>query len=234
MSKENMYINVSGNELTIREGQALPLQEPKSVTIYGIISTISIWLRYRVSELIQKSCHIIVDRYKMTIQLVINEIDEYGHLIVGSLQLSDEYKEFQINSGRKWSTFDLSDFFKMHRSFFESQDKAMKLVSELRSFKAKVDKKIENSKDDRANYSLVRTQAVESNLPENFNLIIPIFKGMKAETLIIEINIDPNSLECSLCSPQANDIIETTKNSIIDVEIEKIREIAPEIVIVEV
>jgi hypothetical protein len=110
----------------------------------------------------------------------------------------------------------------------------MKLVSDLRSFKAKVDKQIEQTKDDRANYNIKKIQAVESNLPEAFDLVIPIFKGQTSVKVTIEISIDPNTLDCTLISPVVNDIVNELRDKLIDDEIELIKVLTPDIAIIEI
>jgi hypothetical protein len=110
----------------------------------------------------------------------------------------------------------------------------MNLVKELRTFKAKIDKEVEKVFDDRANFTLKKAQAVDSNIPENFYLVIPIFKGQEKVKIQIEININAESLNCSLVSPEANDYISDQKNQIIDEQIKKIQEIIPELCIIEV
>jgi hypothetical protein len=234
MSKENIYLNLASNELTIREGEALPLKEPEKIKISGIITAVSTWLKARIKTIDQLLCHVLIDRDQMTISLVVNERDFYSHLVTGELKLSKEFNKFEINTGKKWTTFELADFIKMHRSFLESENIAAKLISELKNFTAKIEKEKEAFKDDRANFKMKLSQVVTTNIPNDFKLTLPVFKGMSEETIIVEINIDADTFQCYLCSPMANDLIETTRNSIIDEEIKQIQETTPEIVIIEV
>jgi subtilisin-like proprotein convertase family protein len=92
---------------------------------------------------------------------------------------------------------------------------------------------VEKVIDDRANYSLKKSQAVDSNIPESFYLEISIFKGQPKIKIQIEININADSLNCSLISPEANDYISDQKNQIIDEQIKKISELIPELCIIE-
>jgi hypothetical protein len=218
----------------VRTGSALPLKEPEKVVINGNIDSISRWLGKRVSEINQKKAHVIVSRDDLALVLTIDEDNFYKSHIQGSLKLSPEVELFEINTGKRISPFDLAEKIKMNRSCFESKEVAMKLVSDLRNFKAKVDKQIEQSKDDRANYNLKKIQAVESNLPEAFDLVIPIFKGQPPVKVTIEVSIDANSLDCSLVSPSVNDIINETRDKLIEAELDLINELAPDIAIIEV
>jgi len=110
----------------------------------------------------------------------------------------------------------------------------MKLVKDLRNFTAKINKELESFKDDRANYALKKSQVVETNLPASFILVVPIFKGQPKESFEVEINIDADNLTCSLVSPVANDFIYDFKDKIIGTEIEKIKSLLPDLVIIEV
>jgi hypothetical protein len=164
-----------------------------------------------------------VNREKMSITLVINEDDSLTRgKVVGKLELHPDFKKFKINSGETWNPFDLSDLIKMNRSFFSSKEVAMKLVSQLRDFKAKVNKITDAFKDDKANYEVRKAQAVESNLPDMFSINLPIFKGQSKQNIPIEINIHPESLACQLCSPDANDLASEFKDSAIDSQLERL------------
>jgi hypothetical protein len=62
----------------------------------------------------QKRCHIIVDREKITIELVMNENDEYTTgTAKGKLDFYPKFIEFGINSGKVWTPQQLGMFLKM-------------------------------------------------------------------------------------------------------------------------
>lgn len=234
MEKLNVTVENGVKTLEIRQGDALPVHEKKQVKIVGNISTVSEWLNFRAAKINQTECNIQVDRDGMDITLIIDEKNYLFDEIAGVLHLDKAFKTFEINSGKYLTNFEMADLIKMNRSAFENKSEAMKLVSELRNFKAKVDKDLENSDDNRGNRKLLINQLVESNLPENFKLYIPVFKGLPKQTIEVEVNIRADDFCCTLVSPEANDIINETKDAIIDEEIAKIKKIAPEIVIVEV
>ena len=232
--KYQFAIVAEGNEVTIREGKALELKEPEKVKIVGVISTPLTWIKSRKGIYKGKECNITVDRDKMEIVFTENEKDYYGAEIIGQLQFSKQFKEFSINSGKQFNNFKLAELIKMNRTCFVDISTAMKLSKDLMDFKAKVDRDIELKKDDRANYALKKVQAVTSNLPASFKLKIPIFKGMPVEEITVEINIDCDTLDCSLVSPEAKDIVDTSMNTIFDAQVKEISEADDEIVIVEI
>lgn len=222
-----------GKDMVIRFGDALPLKEPKYVSINGTIDAPARWVEKRKDDIVSADAHILVDRDHMTITLNTDENNFYSDQIVGTLTLSTEMQEFGINTGKYMSCFDMADRIKQLRTYFETQQDAMKLVSELRNFKAKVDKELELSDDKRGNQKILRAQTVESNLPKSFNVNMPIFKGTEKRTFEVEVEINPNDLSCTLVSPDAHDIVVQERDNQMDAVLGRIAEAAPNIVIIE-
>lgn len=222
-----------GKDMVIRFGDALPLKEPKYVSIHGTIDAPARWVEKRKDDIVSADAHILVDRDHMTITLNTDENNFYSDQIVGTLTLSTEMQEFGINTGEYMSCFDMADRIKQLRTYFETQQDAMKLVSELRNFKAKVDKELELSDDKRGNQKILRAQTVESNLPKSFNVNMPIFKGTEKRTFEVEVEINPNDLSCTLVSPDAHDIVVQERDNQMDAVLGRIEEAAPNIVIIE-
>lgn len=222
-----------GKDMVIRFGDALPLKEPKYVSINGTIDAPARWVEKRKDNIVSADAHILVDRDHMTITLNTDENNFYSDQIVGTLTLSTEMQEFGINTGEYMSCFDMADRIKQLRTYFETQQEAMKLVTELRSFKAKIDKELELSDDKRGNQKILRAQTVESNLPKSFNVNMPIFKGTEKRTFEVEVEINPNDLSCTLVSPDAHDIVVQERDNQMDAVLGRIAEAAPNIVIIE-
>lgn len=222
-----------GKDMVIRFGDALPLKEPKYVSINGTIDAPARWVEKRKDDIVSADAHILVDRDHMTITLNTDENNFYSDQIVGTLTLSTEMQEFGINTGEYMSCFDMADRIKQLRTYFETQQDAMKLVSELRNFKAKVDKELELSDDKRGNQTIMRAQTVESNLPKSFKVNMPIFKGTEKRTFEVEVEINPKDLSCTLVSPDAHDIVVQERDSQMDAVLGRIGDAAPNIVIIE-
>ena len=220
-------------ETVIRFGDALPLKEPKAVSISGTIDAPARWVEKRKDDIVSADAHVLVDRDRMTITLNTDENSAYMDQIVGTLTLSTEMQEFGINTGEYMSCFDMADRIKQLRTYFETQQEAMKLVTELRSFKAKIDKEMELSDEKRGNQTIMRAQTVESNLPKSFKVNMPIFKGTEKRTFEVEVEINPNDLSCTLVSPDAHDIVVQERDSQMDGVLVRIAEAAPNIVIIE-
>lgn len=228
-----LEMNGVGDTLIIREGKALELKEPKIIAVVGVLNSPLLWLEKRIHFIEEPEAHILVNREKMTIELKIDEESHYSATVTGGLELHPIFKKFGINTAAYITHFEMADLIKMNRTFFENTDVAMKLVSELRNFRATVEKKIEQLDDKRGNRTDLMAQTVQSNLPAAFNLNIPIFKGGSRTVLEVEVEIRASDLCCTLVSPQANDNIELIRDSAIDEVLDKIREIAPDIAIIE-
>lgn len=226
-------------EVVLREGKApvaLDPKEPIPVDITGTIDSPLRWLEKRVDLIDQKQANITVNRDDMKISLVDKETDYYNNGITGVLQPSKEMVEFGINTEKKWDPIKLSQFFKMHRAFFKDKSENMLLVSTLKNFKAKVNQDIERSKEENGSKVDNYSQVVDSNLPKSFKLNILLFKGFSCEEIEVEIyaDVDGRDVSLSLVSAGANEAIEEYKNNVINEQLEAIKIVAPDIVIIEV
>lgn len=232
---EKLELNVIGETkiIEIREGAALPLQEPTALEINGNYDAVSRFVKNRSENIKSLPCHILINREKKTIRLVVDENNYYAGMVTGKLELTELFRSFEINTGKSRTTFELADFIKMNRSCFQSPSVAANLVTLLNNFKAKVDRDLENSDDRRGNKALAIRQIVESNVPDSFKVALPIFKGQKAVNIDIEVNIDTDNFNCTLISPQAAEIVKLSVDHIFDDEIEKIKETNLDILIIE-
>ena len=152
--------------------------------------------------------------------------------IKGVLKLHPDLKKFDINGKKTYNTFELADFIKMNRHYFENKEYAMKLVSELRGFEGKVNRDVEAKADTRGNAKMLINQVVESNIPAGFYLVLPVFIGQEKVRLSVEINIT-SDFTCSLISPDLKQLIDEETKVIIVGELDKIRLLQPDLKIFE-
>lgn len=246
MQNEKIQVNLAPNmakaELVIREGAAPKELEPKApikTDLSGVIGAVVEYLTKRINtgQFEQNNCHILVNRDKVEITLIINEADEYTRgKVVGKLGYNPKFVEFGINGGKVWTPTELGLFIKMNRAFFPDRAENMKLVSVLMNFTADVNNKIERAVKENGNRTDNFAQVVNSNLPEKFTIQMPIFKGMQPETIEVETFAQVNGREVSfiLLSPGAQVTLEELRDKVIDEQLDKVREIAPEIAIIEV
>ena len=246
METEKLQINLGANvnkaELILREGAAIKELEPKApikTDLSGVIGVPCEYLikRVKTGQFTQERSHLIVDRENVELKLVINEDDAYNQgTVKGKLDFHPKFLEFGINTGKVWSPTELGMFFKMNRSFFADLKTNMGLVTTLMNFTATVNNKIERAAKENGDRTDNFSQVVNSNLPESFKLEIPIFKGMKPETLEIETfaQISGREVAFTLLSPGANQALEAIRDKVIDECLEEIKDIAPNIAIIEV
>lgn len=223
----------------VKEVNELPIKAPVKIAISGTIGAPLEFLKRRMDQpdqINQKRSHILVDRENISITLIFNENDEYNRGgVTGGLQVHPKFEEFGINTGKVWQPAELGLFFKMNRSFFSSREENMKLVSELMNFTATVNNSIQRSVKESGDRTDNFEQVVNSNLPKSFILSIPLFKGSGPETIEVETFAKVNGREVAfaLLSPAAQATQEEIRDKIIDKQLEAIRDICPDIAIIE-
>jgi len=234
-TKENLNINVEPSKdgvFTILHGSAPAPVNFSRVQINGHIDSAGNYLEKRSPNL--QNTHIEIDRDNMIIQLIESpQFRDSSIVVIGSLTLSEDFKKWSINSGEGCTAKQLSEFIKMNRASFVDKSIAMKLSKELQEIKIKTEKELEKTDNNRGDYKVVIAQKIISNnIPESFKLSVPIFKGTPAVDFEVEIYISPDSFNCSLISPEANDIVAQVRNQIIDDEKNRI-ETMSDILIIE-
>ena len=222
MAKEiKIEVNGDQKELIFREGQALPLHELKTLTLAGSINAPGDFLDVRREQFPIAGTHVIVNRDKGYIQVSSQDREDIGKIIIqGTLEPHPDVVRAGINDqDSSRSLNELASWIKMNRKLFDSKVIAMNLVAILRNFKATVNKTLEDKNDDRANYSVLREQVVNSNIPESFDLTLPLFVGFKPVKFAVEVVIDPDDFSCALISPDAADEIRRLKEVTLDEQI---------------
>jgi len=232
-NQEVYHIKPGVEEIVITHKKGLDAIAPLNIDIGGNIDSVSNWLSIKANEAIDS--YIIVRRDEKFIYLCFCARNPYAKgAIKGKLKEHTDFKKWGINEGAEWDNDKLAEFIKMNRSCFKSKSEGMKLSGELKNLKVKVDKQIEAGNDNRGNVRVLAAQTViESSIPKLFKLNVPIFKGQPRQEFEVEVYVNPNNFQVTLVSPDANDLIEEVRDSIIDEELEKIREIAPFIPIIE-
>lgn len=223
-----------GNEMIIRKGVALEPKEPLKVLITGTINSVSEYLKKRPID--PNQCHVLVDRDKMSVTLIVNEKYYYRDTVVGQIILNPEFTKWGINNDNVlYSSHDLAKKIKMNRYQFASLEKATELVTVFQNLKAKVQKEIESSDNHRGAVKRSVIQVVnEMSIPERFDIITPIFKGDKKRTVPVEIIIDAETMNCSLISPEAIDIVARERDNFIDQEVNAIHDLHPSLAVFEI
>ena len=234
-------VEVILRELDKQVEKELPVLEPLKLDVEGTITAPYVFLEKRWNaadgQINHERTMLVVSRDEKTIALFINEDDQrYQGKVAGKIELSRQYIAFGLNNEEKeWTPEELGNFFRINRTWFESKEENMRLVTLLKSFKAKVSVDVERMTKDNGSVSDCYRQAVDSNLPEQFFIQIPIFKGTQPEKIAVEViaSVSGRDVTLELISADAAAIEEEVRDKLIDNELEKIRELAPEIPIIE-
>lgn len=219
------------SEVIIREGSAAVIHVPNGIEISDAsIGAVHEYLKKEGIDGTEIANSFVTFSYEsLNLSLSFAHRREKADKICGVLKLHPDLKLWDINGKTSYSTFQLADFMKMNRHYFESKDIAMKLVSELRDFKGRVEADIEASDNKRGDRRVLVAQRATSNIPESFVLNLPVFVGTDSVKVVVEININADDLSCNLISPDLKGIIDLETRKIIDDELNSIKELFPEL-----
>lgn len=239
----------------------IPAKMPSELNIAGTIATVQEFLQKRMALLNIDNCRLVVNRDKATLVLIINETDSRPSFeewkqngtdakdlciklapkstVSGQIEFTEMYSKLKINADYWWSPVKLSNFLRLNRVVFGESGKedGMALVSALKNVKAKINSDYEKKKELHGQISKTEyfSQEVSHNLPEKFTIELSIFKGAPKEKYEIEIDADivDGEIQVQLLSPAVNENVETARDILIDNEVDAIKTLCPNLVIVE-
>lgn len=189
---------LDGNEIIIREGKALDQVRPIQVNITGDIKTVSSFIEKRkdatteaLSQFINDERAIVeVDKQAMTITLKLDPEYQYGTVITAKLEPNPDLEQFAINGKKTFKQKELVDLLKFSRLYFEDFDKHGMLLKAYQTFNFKAYSEGMNESDNRGNKQSAFKKTVETNLPTEFVMNIPIFKGQEKKRFHVEICLE--------------------------------------------
>ena len=186
----NITTDKDTKEIVIRKGEALPLREKNKVQISGSISAPRLFFEKRNADHESKWCHVLYSKNEQKIKLVVDEEDKLGKDVTGVLEMNTDFKDFGINSMKMYTVQELMQFLKLRKFFFDDRDQNVTIVTNLQKFKASITTQIEQEKSNQGNQKKVLDIKVDSNIPLNFVLSMPIFKGFDNYKFAVEICYD--------------------------------------------
>lgn len=204
-------ITPSGNDLTIRHGEAAKITYPKAIKIDGILA--APYQFYEGKKPDAKDCHIQIKKDTGVISLHILDTDpNSASLITGQLYKDSYFQQWGINTEKRWTVSAFLKHIKMQRAFFTEKTESDAIVSSLQKWNAKVEVVMKQHNDNAGNsLSMLERTVSEIDLKNKFSLTIPIFQGYPKQKFTVEIGLDPksNSVELYLFS---NDLFELEIN----------------------
>ncbi len=226
---QELYTLDKPGEYVIRHGEALPMQEPDRILINGDIHTVETFLNTRfINHLENKGIGrqevninkavITIDKDRGEISLELDPEDHYGSEISAKLEPSIELQSFHINGTYEFNQEKLVELIKFSRRYFENPEQHRIIFTAFQKFEASVQTDLKNEKDNRGNINALLSKKVSSQLPLEFKLNIPIFKGMSREVFPVEIcfNVTDRGVSFWFESVALEELIEERKNEIFD------------------
>lgn len=224
--------SINGNEIIIREGQALPQVAPKKIVINGDIKTVSSFVNKRTKpadgenmglQVINPDRAIVeVDIEKKTITLSLDPEDANGTMIISKLEPNPDLTQFGINKIVQFSQKELVKLLKFSRLYFEDFGKHGELLRAYQAFTAKTYTDLAGEQDNRGNKNFAFNKKVETGLPTSFIMNVPVFKGQEKKRFMVEICLDVTDAAASFWfeSVELEEIIDLESGKIIDEQLE--------------
>lgn len=193
---QDVNVTVKGDSLTVLEGKILETKPPEKIAIAGDIRSVSSFLSVRMKEgkgtqeIDKSKAIVIIDKKKLTIQLLIDPENHYGANVLGTLEKSDELAPFHINQNKTFSKEELVKLIKFNKIYFDDYGKHAEMLLAFQKISSTVNIKANDSTDDRGNKERAFVKEVTTNAPTEFILNIPIFKGFDAVRFRVEVCLD--------------------------------------------
>ncbi len=223
----------AGNVLTILEGEALELKHPERIKISGNIESIKNFLAKRYTQgttgkLLQfvdrETAIVTADEEAMKIVLELDPQNVFGTSVTASLEFTKELEQFKINQPTTFKREEIVKLLRFNARFFADKEKYTDVLTAFQQFKLSTTADIDESKDTRGNKKAAFEKKIvaDNNMPSEFILSLPIFKGQKVETFRVEICMD--STEASVRfwfeSPELVELIETRRKELFVTQLE--------------
>jgi hypothetical protein len=144
----------------------------------------------------------------VTVELVYNAQHEDTVTVKGAMELDKMYLSFGINRGTKYDIRSLTQKLKESRPFFESPVVYDAVLAKLKSFTAKTETEFTQTNDFKGNIAYQKIEKCKTNLEFNFELKLPIYRGLGKNSFDVEIEFEPKdgSIVAWLVSIQAKEL----------------------------
>lgn len=219
----------TGSELVIREGKSIDPKEPVKIALSGDIKSVASFIGKRIVQndpasnaglqKINVARSIVeANKDKGTIKLFLDPESSDGCEILASLDVSDELKVWGINTGNTLKREQLVKMIKFNKLHFDEADKHAMLLDAYQKFNAKAYLEMVQEADTRGNRNVQLKKTTETNIPVDFVLNIPIFKGFGKVKFHVEIclEVTDGGANFWMESVELHELVETQKSEIFD------------------
>lgn len=214
-------------QLIILEGKAPEQHNPLPVSITGNIDAVSRFISSRLETIEKLKTHCLVSKSEGKMTLVLNEqsvVNKYT--VEGVLKIGKKFSKLGINDGKAYEPTELSARLRLLRNLFPTKAEHLNIVTTLRNLTATVSQKLQESNDLRGNVGLNFKQIVNSNMPDNFVMCLPLIEGEDPVNINVEVILEAKGTDitCYLESVDGAELIETIKEKLIEEEVSKIKD----------
>lgn len=198
---EKIEVNLMGGQpggstVTILEGKANTPREPERLSLTGDIRSVSTFIKGRKSighsqqTVLSDNTIVTTNKDAGTITIQTDPNSYYGTTVIGKLELSEALKAFRINEKGTMSQKDVIDILKFNKVHFRDRLQQDALLRCYQAFSYKTETDGGNKTDTRGNKAASFNKTVTTDLPIDFVLKIPIFKGEDTKEFRVEICLD--------------------------------------------
>lgn len=232
---QNVYFQTEefkGNELTVREGKALELKPPEKIKLSGDIKTVRSFVEKRkgiseftdsLQEIDPDRAVVTVDKDNLSIEIDLDPENFYSTVITGRLELNPELLKFGIDTGKKYTQTELIKLLRRSKRWFSDSATHESLLKAYMALDVKVTTDLKNdAPDNRGNRYNSFEKKITANIPEDFILNVPIFKGQDYKKFRVEIILDSTdgSTKFWFESVELEELISIESEAILNKELE--------------
>lgn len=205
--QEDVTVKIEGadKELVIRTGKALELRDNPILTIGE--ATIGAPATYAAGRDIDPKKALVLygrgrDGRRPFIKLIESQNDPMSSTIVGQLVGSPDLALFNLNGTSRFTRKELFNLLRRNRRFFADRSEHEVLLKLIADWKMKSSVDVRDGSDNRGSVEKLFSRATEHNLPEGFDLEMPIFVGEMPQKFHVELCMEVNNdsatfwLEC--------------------------------------
>lgn len=188
---EEIKVNIEAGvkELIIRQGKAPEVFPPKRIVISGQLNAPAQFLAKRLKEFYEKQAHLLFDLKARKLTLNVDEENQNGAQVIGTLNDNPDLEEFGINS-KTYTKQQFLNMIRKRRMFFAERLEYDNLIKKLTNFQYSQQIKGEDTNDHRGNSKQLAQKATTQPLPESFVLHIPIFENTDPVNIKVDVLID--------------------------------------------
>lgn len=224
--------DLNGNELIVREGKASEIKPPEKIELSGDIRTVKSFIDKRkgiteftdsMQEIDPDRAIVTVDKDNLSIEIDLDPESFYSTVVTGRLELNPDLLKLGIDSGKKYTQTELIKLLRRSKRWFFDGPSHEALLKAYMALDVKVTTDLKNdAPDNRGNRYNSFEKKITANIPEDFILNIPIFKGQDYKKFRVEIILDSTdgSTKFWFESVELEELISIESEAILNKELE--------------